>query len=84
MFIRGKDVFSAKSEKKRIRKEAGESRKSAVFRAKNAADSENGIKNWARVTKGTDKDTVGITKKLTKGETTENVPEISAETARRT
>ena len=75
----GTAVFSAKSAKKRIRKEAGAIIKSAAFKAKNAAVSEKGIRNWASVTKGTDKETVGIAKKFTKGEATEKVPEIAVE-----
>ena len=44
---------------------------------------ENGIKNCANVTNGTASETIGITKKFTKGAKTEKVPESSALTTRR-
>ena len=57
--------------------------KSAILSIKAAAVSENGTKNCARVIKGTESDTTGITKKFTKGAATEKVPERGALTTRR-
>ena len=44
---------------------------------------ENGIKNCAKVTKGTASETTGIAKKFTKGAKTEKVPERAGSTTRR-
>ena len=79
----GTAVFSAKSEKNEIRKEAGAIVKSAILSIKAAALSENGTTNCASVTKGTESDTTGITKKFTKGAATEKVPERGTLTTRR-
>lgn len=79
----GTAVCSARSAKNEIRKEAGAMVKSAILSINTAATSENGTRNCARVTKGTESETTGITKKFTNGERTENVPESAALTTRR-
>ena len=66
-----------------MKNDVGEIKKSAVFSIKRAAVSENGIKNCARVTNGTESETTGITKKFTNGERTEKVPERDALAIRR-
>lgn len=43
---------------------------------------ENGIKNCARVTNGTESETIGIAKKFTKGAESEKVPERAGSTTR--
>ena len=57
--------------------------KSAILSINAIALSENGTRNCARVTKGTESETTGITKKFTKGAATEKVPESAALTTRR-